>query len=249
MSGTESTGLNPLEYFQFEVDRPNQMDKVRDIYNSLVNAAQILMGPGAERTIGPNRLMMLAAEIDYLGYDTDDEKQREMLLDRVIRSEEPWQASNADFSAFRLSRDSVETMARQMYLPITETRRNEYAEKLFTGAYTPEDVEAQMRTQALARYGQSDQVRAALEAGLTMEAYFDPYIAEMEEILDRPVNLFEEFPQVIEMVPGDGPARPMSYAEFGEFVRGLPEWGQSDRGQDTARGLVNAMGALFGEVA
>ena len=242
-------GANPLEAFQFDVSRPNQMDKVGDIYDSLVNAAQILMGPGAERTIGPNRLMMLAAEIDFLGYDTDDEKQREMLLDRVIRSEEPWQASNADFSAFRLTRDSVETTARSMYLPITEARRNEYAEKLFTGAYTIEDVAAQMRTQALARYGGSDQVRAALEAGLTMEQYFDPYIAEMEEILDRPVDLFSEFPEVIEMVPGDGPARPMSYPEFGEFIRGLPEWGQSDKGQDTARSLVNAMGALFGEVA
>lgn len=242
-------GANPLEYFQFNVNRPNQMDKVGDIYDSLVNAAQVLMGPGAEQTIGPNRLMMLAAEIDYLGYDTDNETQREMLLERVIRSEEPWQASNADFSAFRLSRDSVETAARRMYLPITEARRNEYAEKMFTGAYTIEDVQAQMRTQALARYGQSNQVRAALEAGLTMEQYFDPYIAEMEKILDRPVDLFEEFPEVVEMVPGDGAARPMSYAEFGEFIRKLPEWGQSDRGQDTARGLVNSIGALFGEVA
>lgn len=219
------------------------------IYKDLVTAAQELMGPGAEDTIGQERLMQLAAEIDYLGYDTDNVELRQRLLNSVINSEQQFQSGTADFSAFRLERDRVDTTARQFYLPITEERRNSYAEKLFTGEMTEADVLAQMRTQAISRYGQSDQVRAALQAGLTMADYFDPYIAEMENILDRPVDLMTEFPEIIEMVSADGVARPMTHAELGEYVRGLPEWGQSDQGQDTARGLVQSIGALFGETA
>ena len=219
------------------------------IYKDLVTAAQELMGPGAEDTIGQERLMQLAAEIDYLGYDTDNVELRQRLLNSVINSEQQFQSGTADFSAFRLERDRVDTTARKFYLPITEERRDSYAEKLFTGEMTEADVLAQMRTQAIARYGQSDQVRAALQAGLTMADYFDPYIAEMENILDRPVDLMMEFPEIIEMVSADGVARPMTHAELGEYVRGLPEWGQSDQGQDTARGLVQSIGALFGETA
>jgi hypothetical protein len=241
-------GADPFARFS-ELGRGNQMDRVGDIYDALSDAADALMGAGAAERIGEERLIMLAAEVDYLGYDTDDVTQRQMLVELISEAEQPWQAANADFAAFRLQRDAVEALARDFYLPLTDARRDEYAEKLFTGEMSAEEVGAQMRTQALARYGESNQVTNALTAGLTMRDYFDPYVADMERILDRPVDLFEEFPEVIEMVPGDGPARPMSYAEFGEYVRGLPEWGQSDQGQDTARGLVNAIGALFGEVA
>ena len=247
-------GANPLETFQFELNIEERrqivgVGKEGSIYESLAQAARELMGPGAVATIGENRLIMLAAQIDYLGYDTDNVEQRKRLLDSVIRSEEPFQAGTADFSAFRLGRDRVENTARQYYLPITNERRDEYAKKLFTGEYTEADVVAQMRTQAIARYGTSDAVAAALRAGLNMADYFDPYVARMETILDRPVDLMSEFPEVIEMVLPDGTARPMTHAELGEYVRGLPEWGQSDQGQDSARDVVTAIGALFGETA
>jgi len=247
-------GADPLRTFQFDLTQFEREDKVGvnvedSIYEDLVQAAREIMGAGAEDTIGKNRLIMLAAEIDYLGYDTDSVEQRKRLLDSVIRSEVPWQASTADFSSFRLTRDSVESLAARYYIPITDKRRDEYAQMLFTGEMTEEGVIAQLRTQAMARYGTSDQVRAALQAGLTMEDYFDPYTARMELILDRPVDLMVEFPEVIEMVSADGSARPMTHSELGEYVRGLPEWGQSDQGQDTARDVVTEIGKLFGETA
>jgi len=247
-------GADPLRTFQFDLTQFEREDRVGvnvedSIYEDLVQAAREIMGAGAEDTIGKNRLIMLAAEIDYLGYDTDSVEQRKRLLDSVIRSEVPWQASTADFSAFRLTRDSVESLAARYYIPITDKRRDEYAEMLFTGEMTEEGVIAQLRSQAMARYGTSDQVTAALQAGMTMEDYFDPYTARMELILDRPVDLMLEFPEVIEMVSADGNARPMTHAELGEYVRGLPEWGQSDQGQDTARDVVTEIGKLFGETA
>ena len=247
-------GADPLRTFQFELTQFEREDRVGvnvegSIYEDLVQAAREIMGAGAEDTIGKNRLIMLAAEIDYLGYDTDSVEQRKRLLDSVIRSEIPWQASTADFSAFRLTRDSVESLAARYYIPITDKRRDEYAQMLFTGEMTEEGVIAQLRSQAMARYGTSDQVRAALQAGMTMEDYFDPYTARMELILDRPVDLMVEFPEVIEMVSADGNARPMTHAELGEYVRGLPKWGQSDQGQDTARDVVTEIGKLFGETA
>lgn len=246
-------GADPMARFQelnvYERELIVGVGVEDSIYEDLVTAAQELMGSGAESTIGKDRLMELAAQIDYLGYDTDNVELRQRLLNTVVNSEQQFQSGTADFSAFRLERDRVDTTARQFYLPITEERRNSYAEKMFTGEMTEAEVLAQMRTQAISRYGQSDQVRAALQAGLTMADYFDPYIAEMETILDRPVDLMTEFPEIIEMVSADGVARPMTHAELGEYVRGLPEWGQSDQGQDTARGLVQSIGALFGETA
>ncbi len=246
-------GADPMARFQelniYERQQIVGVNEEGSIYEDLVTAAKQLMGPGAEDTIGQERLMQLAAQIDYLGYDTDNVELRKRLLDTVVNSEQQFQSGTADFSSFRFNRDWVDTRARDFYLPITEERRNSYAEKLFTGEMTEADIIAQIRTQAISRYGTSDQVRAALQAGLTMSDYFDPYIAEMETILDRPVDLMMEFPEIIEMVSADGVARPMTHAELGEYVRGLPEWGQSDQGQDTARGLVQSIGALFGETA
>ena len=84
------------------------------IYKDLVTAAQELMGPGAEDTIGQERLMQLAAEIDYLGYDTDNVELRQRLLNSVINSEQQFQSGTADFSVFRLERDRVDTTARKV---------------------------------------------------------------------------------------------------------------------------------------
>tara|TARA_R110002096_G_scaffold39390_1_gene107847 strand:- start:122 stop:2245 length:2124 start_codon:yes stop_codon:yes gene_type:complete len=237
-------GSSPLDYFIHDMSKPNQLDVVGPIVDDLRDIAS-----QAGATIEDWRLIRLAAEIDYLGYETDDVRIRQEVLEAAVAAEIPWSINNADFSEIKNLKDSVTATARKYYLPLTDSKRDELAEQLFTGELTEGQVLARFKTQASARFD-SPQIQAALAAGLTMEDYFDPYKAEMEAVLGRPVDLFEEFPNIIEMIPSDGAlARPMSFAEAREFTRGLPEWAQTDTGQDSGRDIAFEMGKLFGETA
>lgn len=228
-----------------------QRTVVGDIVDELNFVADEVLGEDGAKVIGENRMIELAAHILRMGYDDDTRgdisRRRQMLLE-VITNENELQTAYADYGELRLFRDSVDQVYDNYNLSVTSKRRDELTEKLFTGEMTADQLTALVRTQALTKYAGNVQIEAALRSGMTMRDYFDPYEAEMSEILGRPVDLMNEFPDILEVASGDGGAsRPMTYAEIREYARSLPEWAQSDQGQDSARSLVTAIGTLFGE--
>ena len=86
--------------------------------------------------------------------------------------------------------------------------------------------------------------------GVTPAQYFSPYKYQIEQMLGRSnIDLLEEFPDVIEYIPESGSSRPMSLSEVRTFVRGQPEWQQSEDAKSQARALAFSIGQTFGEVA
>lgn len=224
-----------------ELNRRNQLDEIGDVYAKVEDGFRRL---GVQ--VDEERLIEIAATIDYYGYDLDDEETFRQVLEEAKRSEYQFNSETASFTEFANLRDAVAATARSYYITLPMATVAEYAEKFFTGEMTSEDLNAIFREQASARFSNDQRVQNALDAGLTLQSYFAPYQGEIEMELGRPVDLFTEFPEVIEMMGSDGVARPMTYAEMRTFARQQPEWAQSNRGQDAATDMVFELGKLFG---
>jgi hypothetical protein len=224
-----------------DLNPENQRDKVGDILDQVEDGFRQL---GVQ--VDEERMIEIAATIDYLGYDMDDVEIATRVLAEAQEVQYQFDAETASFTEFASTKDAVEATARSYYINLPNSAITDYAQKIFTGELPSEQLHSIFREQAQARFGNDQRIQNALQAGMTLESYFAPYAGELEKELGRPVDLFTEFPEVIEQMGSDGVARPMTYAEMRTFARQQPEWSQSTRGQDAAYNMVFEMGKLFG---
>ena len=188
----------------------------------------------------------LAADLMRLGDEADTETVRDMLIDRLGETFDPGAQSISDFAA---ARDEIEALSRKYFVPIDTVAAGTFAEEIYLGQRSATEMEQYFKEHALSKFPTLDN---AIKNGFTPEEYFAPYKYEIEKMLGRPnVSLYDEFADVIEYFPdtgGDTP-RPMTMHEVRKYVRGLPEWQQSDAGRSSAEALAFAIGKTFGEVA
>jgi hypothetical protein len=143
--------------------------------------------------------------------------------------------------------DALLALSRQYYAPIGMSQAGEFAYNIYTGNQTTSDVTQMFKDRAIAEY---PMLQKAIESGITPDQYFAPYQYEVEQLLGRPnINLYEEFPEILQHTDAQGNIRPMTLHEVRRFVRSQPEWQQSVMGQDSARKLAFVIGQTFGEVA
>ena len=188
----------------------------------------------------------LAADLMRLGDESDTETVRDMLIDRLGEAFDPGAQSISDFAA---ARDEIEALSRKYFVPINTVAAGGFAEEIYLGQRSATEMEQYFKEHALSKF---PTLENAIKNGFTPEEYFAPYKYEIEKMLGRPnINLYDEFADVIEYFPdtgGDAP-RPMTMHEVRKYVRGLPEWQQSDAGRASAEALAFAIGKTFGEVA
>ena len=180
-----------------------------------------------------------------MGDEEDAETVRDLLIQK-IGTFDPGAPAISDFAA---SRDAIEKLSRQYFVPIDTASAGTYAREIYLGDRTLVEMEQYFKDHAVSKFPTLD---TAIKNGFTPEQYFAPYTYEIERMLGRPnISLYEEFADVIEYFPdtgGDTP-RPMTMHEVRKYVRGLPEWQESSAGQASAEALAFAIGKTFGEVA
>ena len=225
------TNLNDLE--RLEYVEPT-MDLIREELQFL----------GAEMSDADRQ--KLAADLMRLGDESDTETVRDMLIDRLGETFDPGAQSISDFAA---ARDEIEALSRKYFVPIDTVAAGTFAEEIYLGQRSATEMEQYFKQHALSKFPTLDN---AIKNGFTPEEYFAPYKYEIEKMLGRPnISLYDEFADVIEYFPdtgGDAP-RPMTMHEVRKYVRGLPEWQQSNAGRASAEALAFAIGKTFGEVA
>ena len=222
----------------------NQLDELGDLYD--------VVAEGFEKlgiSVPEDRIIEIAASIDYLGYDMDNDEIYTRVMKEAESATYQFDAEMTEFTTFAAGRDSLQALARTYYVRLPTDMAANYAKKLFVGEMSTEQVEEIFRQQASARYTEDSRIQNALDAGLTLQEYFAPYQGELERELGRPVDLFEEYPDVLEQLGTDGSVRPMTFAEMRRFARQQPEWADSQRGQNAAAELVTDMTDFFGMTA
>ena len=206
---------------------------------------------------------ILDKEAQFLGFSLSDERKADLAYDIMrmgesqdqdyIRSklidELEFDSMSNDISGFGAARDSLQQLAYKYYTPLDDESANEWAEAIYTGESTELEYEQFLKATAVSRFPTLDKV--INEMGVSPAQYFAPYKNQIENMLGRQVNMLEEFSDVIEYMPdaGSTTSRPMSLSEVRTFVRGLPEWQQTDDAKNQAKSLSYAIGKTFGEVA
>ena len=189
-----------------------------------------------------SELFDLAYSLKRFG-DSEDAEAIRIAMAGQLR----YQDTISEISSFQANIDKVQQEAYKYYTPMDDEAAQEWAELLYTGEATETELDQYLKATAVARFPTLD--RIVNEMGVTPTQYFSPYKYQIEQMLGRSnIDMLEEFPDVIEFMPDSGNARPMTLSEVREFVRGLPEWQQSEDGKSQARALAFSIGQTFGEV-
>ncbi len=189
-----------------------------------------------------SELFDLAYSLKRFG-DSEDAEAIRIAMAGQLR----YQDTINEISSFQANIDTVQKEAYKYYTPMDDEAAQEWAELLYTGEATETELDQYLKATAVARFPTLD--RVINEMGVTPTQYFSPYKYQIEQMLGRSnIDMLEEFPDVIEFMPDNGNARPMTLSEVREFVRGLPEWQQSEDGKSQARALAFSIGQTFGEV-
>jgi hypothetical protein len=224
-----------------EMSNPEQAEWLEPVTKALQDEAQYL---GVE--LSDERAFELGQLLAMEGNGDDQEEIRKILFD-----EDVYTGVSAEISGFAGAQDNLRELARNYYAPLPEEGAGsitEWAEQIYTGENTEEAYEQTLKQIAISRFPTLDKV--IREMGLTPQQYFSPYKQQIENMLGRNVDLYNEFSDVIEYIPAGGTdARAMTLSEVQNFVRALPEWQQTDDAKDRARALSFSIGQTFGEVA
>ena len=224
-----------------EMSVPEQKEWLDPITKALQDEAQYL-GVALDDPKAFELAQLLAME----GNGDDQEEIRNILFDQAV-----YTGVVNEMSAFSGAQDNLRELARNYYAQLPEEGAGsitEWAEQIYTGENTEEAYEQTLKQIAISRFPTLDKV--IREMGLTPQQYFSPYKQQIENMLGRNVDLYNEFSDVIEYIPAGGTdARAMTLSEVQNFVRALPEWQQTDDAKDRARALSFSIGQSFGEVA
>lgn len=127
------------------------------------------------------------------------------------------------------------------------------AKLLLGGRETTEGYEERLRAQALAKYGQNEELAGVLNRGGTLEDWFGNYrqmISKELEVPEAEISMNDQRWNKILMSKGeDGRVRPMTYDEALRFTRSQDEWGSTRGAQEQAATFTNELLKTFGKAA
>jgi hypothetical protein len=230
-----------------ELSEPGKVEYLEPILNMLSDEAQFLGGEEYAEAfdLDPERARRMAEQIAREGKETDVDYIRGMMV-----AESQFAASGSALSSFGESRDEIKKLGADYYVGVSDSDAAGWAEDIYVGDRDVAWMTQYFKNQATARFPSLDHAINTLQ--ITPGEYFAPYKYEIEQMLDRDVDMMSEFAEVIEYIPngaGGDVARPMTLGEARTFVRGTNEWQNSTQGQDQASALAFAIGNTFGEVA
>jgi len=230
-----------------ELSEPGKQEYLEPILDNLSNEAQFLGGEEYAEAfdLDPERARRMAEQIAREGKERDVDYIRGMMV-----AESQFAASGSALSSFGEARDEIKKLGADYYVGVSDSDAAGWAEDIYVGDRDVAWMTQYFKNQATARFPSLDHAINTLQ--ITPGEYFAPYKYEIEQMLDRDVDMMREFAEVIEFIPagaGGDVARPMTMGEARTFVRGTNEWQNSTQGQDQASALAFAIGNTFGEVA
>ena len=189
-----------------------------------------------------NDLYEKAQTIMRLGNDDDEE-----FLNKFVLADSKQASIVSDATDFGSLKDSVFALADKYLLPLNDDDVIPLAEQLFTGDLTDAELQQEFKNRAVGLFPTMQKV--IQELGITPKQYFSSHIAEIETLLERPIDFKREFLDVVEHVDADGNVRPKTLSETRKRVRKTGEWQSSQNAEDEAREVAAVIGEVFGKVA
>ena len=143
-------------------------------------------------------------------------------------------------------------MAAQYVIPISDKTMERWTENVLRGEATPEDFQSFMVTQAKSRWD-DPQLVAALDRGVTVDQYLDPYremAAQELELNPEDINWLgnPKWSEAIFHTNEKGERRFLSLADWQKQLRNDPRYGydKTTVARDAAASFTTELGQMFG---
>lgn len=183
-----------------------------------------------------------ASEIMRLG-DSEDEE----FLNKWVLQDSKQAAITSEATEFGASKDSIAAVADSYFLEIRPDELIELTEQMFTGELTDLELGQMFKNRSVGMFPSLSNV--ITEMGITPKQYFSQHIAEIETLLERPVDFKREFLDIVEHVDENGNVRPKTLSETRKRVRKTSEWQNTKNAENEARNVAAVIGEVFGKVA
>lgn len=208
---------------------------------TVLNIESVLRDLGQIGAFSEEQIYDLAYEIQSVNQHATDVQLRRAVIAHIESDLEESATSTTAQTA-----NDLQSLARKYFVTLSDEQASDYSMQIYAGTMSEDQLEMMWRDQASSRF---PTLSNYLSDGFTVADYFASYESEMSNMLDRPVDLYTEFPQVFDYVADTGEQRPMTFGEMREFARRMPEWQQSQQGQDSARSMSFALAQMFGQAA
>jgi hypothetical protein len=223
------------------INTPSEAERFDILKYTIANIENVLRDIGQIGNFTDQDIFDMAYDIQSVNDHADT-----TLLRRAVIAEVEYSLDQSATSTTAQSANDLQSLARKYFVTLSDEKAADYAMQIYGGTLSESQLEMMFRDQATSRF---PTLSNYLSDGFTVADYFSSYEAEMEQMLDRPVDLYTEFPQVFDYVTDTGEQRPMTFGEMREFARRMPEWQKSQQGQDQARNISFALAQMFGQAA
>ena len=183
-----------------------------------------------------------ASQIMRLG-DSEDEE----FLNKWVLQDSKQATITSEATEFGASKDSIATKADSYFLAISEDALTELTEQVFAGELTDLELGQMFKNRSVGMFPSLSNV--ITEMGITPKQYFSQHIAEIETLLERPIDFKREFLDIVEHVDENGNVRPKTLSETRKRVRKTSEWQNTKNAENEARNVAAVLGEVFGKVA
>lgn len=159
-----------------------------------------------------------------------------------------FQLESGDITA---TADALQTQAEQYLVPVSDSLAQDWAMKIARGEASKEGFSEYLRSQAASLFAGNESIQQALDQGLSVRQWADPYVqmtARTLEIAPDSIDLAEpKFLEGIHQVDtNSGVSGPMSLSDYQRYLRGLPEWRSTQNAVDSSSEMIEFLGEKMG---
>lgn len=191
---------------------------------------------------GNQRIFILAERALSLGW-SNQEIERFLAADVKVKK-------TGNTGAAAVTVDSLKQQAAQYGVPLSDQTVQMWTTQILRGMVPAESFESYLKEQAKSLF---PGLAAAIDSGVNVRQYVDPYVQIAAQTLERnPDSITLNDPiiqKALYQVGKDGTRTSMSLGDYGQYLRGLPEYRKTRGAQEQAAGLTEMLTETWGATA
>ncbi len=168
----------------------------------------------------------------------------ERFVKEFVMADKAQKETVGQYTELMSSERSIRANANNYYLNLNPDEITKLAEARFTGEKTDTEILEEFAQRAAALYPAL--AKPVLERGIMPSDYFSTHKTTIEDMLERPVDMFGEFKDVLQFSDENG--NPMSLSDLETKIRKSSEWQGTKNAELEARELATLIAQEFGMV-
>ena len=168
----------------------------------------------------------------------------ERFVKEFVMADKAQKETVGDYTQLMSDVRTIKANANNYFLNLSDEEAQLLADQRFTGEKTDTEILEEFAQRAAALYPAL--AKPVLERGIMPSNYFSTHKTTIEDMLERPVDMFGEFKDVLQFSDENG--NPMSLSDLETKIRKSSEWQGTKNAELEARELATLIAQEFGMV-